>query len=61
MEDPELERKLDEAQKAARHASFSPQTEKLPRGCLIAMGLGFALVFIGLALVYMLFGTGPEG
>ena len=36
-------------------------SEKLPRGCLIAMGLGFGLTFIGLALAYMLFGTGPEG
>ncbi len=36
-------------------------TEKLPRGCLIAMGLCVALAFLGLALAYMLVGTGPAG
>lgn len=36
-------------------------SEKLPRGCLIAMGLGFALTFVALALVYALSGAGPAG
>ena len=58
MEDPEFRRRVEEAKKAATRAHYAPRTEKLPRGCLIAMGLGFALTFVGLALAYMLFGTG---
>jgi hypothetical protein len=54
---PEFERRVEEAKKAATRAHYAPQTEKLPRGCLIAIGLGFALVFIGLGLAYALFGS----
>lgn len=58
MGDPEFERRVEEAKKAATRAHYAPRSEKLLRGCLIAVGLGFGLIFAGLALVYMLFGTG---